>query len=140
MEMAVREFRNILTDTNELMGWHIPDYVIEYESRIFAAKLEQPNWQPKPSYAERYLSIRTSQQALDLANTCWFTRSVFPELGSRRGISESYYVQLGQSCYDRVLRDTDSQTVETMRDHFEFLAETAYTAIRHYGKFRSMWE
>lgn len=140
MEMAVREFRNILTDTNELMGWRIPDYVIEYESRIFAAKLAQPNWQPEPSYAERYLSIRTSQQALDLANTCWFTRSVFPELGSRRGISESYYVQLGQSCYDRVLRDTDSQTVETMRDHFEFLAETAYTAIRHYGEFRSMWE
>jgi hypothetical protein len=140
MEMAVREFRNILTDTNELMGWRIPNYVIEYESRIFAAKLAQPNWQPEPSYAERYLMIRTSQQALDLANTCWFTRSVFPELGSRRGISESYYVQLGQSCYDRVLRDTDSQTVETMRDHFEFLAETAYTAIRHYGEFRSMWE
>ena len=140
MEMAVREFRNILTDTNELMGWRIPNYVIEYESRIFASKLEQPNWQPEPSYAERYLTIRTAQQALDLANTCWFTRSVFPELGSRRGISESYYVQLGQSCYDRVLRDSDSQTVETMRDHFEFLAETAYTAIRHYGKFRSMWD
>lgn len=140
MEMAVREFRNILTDTNELMGWRIPNYVIEYESRIFAAKLAQPNWQPEPSYAERYLMIRTSQQALDLANTCWFTRSVFPELGSRRGISESYYVQLGQSCYDRVLRDTDSQTVETMRDHFEFLAEAAYTAIRHYGDFRSMWD
>jgi hypothetical protein len=140
MEMAVREFKTILTDTNALMGWSIPTYVIEYESRIFASKLEQPNWQPEPSYAERYLSIRTREQALDLANTCWFTRSIFPELGTRRGIKESYYVQLGQSCYDRVLQGSESRTVETMRDHFEFLAETAYTAIRHYGKFRSMWE
>jgi hypothetical protein len=140
MELMVREFTRILTDTNELMGWAIPEYVIAYESRIFASKVEQPNWQPEPSYAERYLSIRTSEQALNLANTCWFTRSVFPELGSRKGINESYYVQLGQSCYDRALRDQESPTVEIMRDHFEFLAETAYTAIRHYGKFRSMWE
>ena len=71
---------------------------------------------------------------------CADLRSIFPELGTRKGINESYYVQLGQSCYDRALRDQESPTVEIMRDHFEFLAETAYTAIRHYGKFRSMWE
>ena len=114
--------------------------VVAYESRIFASKVATPNWQPEPSYAERYLSIRTTEQALALANVCWFTRSVFPELGRRRGITESYYVQLGQSCYDRVLRDSDSETVEIMRDNFEFLAEKAYTAIRHYGEFRSMWD
>ncbi len=140
MEMAVKEFRSILTDTNELHGWRIPQHILEYESRILAERVLQPNWQPEPSYAERYLSIRTAQQALELANICWFTRTVFPELGSRRGISESYYSDLGQSCYDRVLKDCASDTLTTMRDHFEFLAETAYTAIRHYGKFRSMWE
>ena len=140
MELMVKEFTRILTDTNELMGWAIPNHVIAYESRIFADRVAQPRWQPEPSYAERYLSIRTPEQALSLANICWFTRSVFPELGNRRGIKESYYVQLGQSCYDRVLRHTESTTVETMRDHFEFLAETAYTAIRHYGEFRSMWD
>jgi hypothetical protein len=140
MELAVSEFRKLLTDTNELHGWRIPEYVTEYESRILAERLEQPNWRPEPSYAERFMQIRTREQALNLANVCFFTRTVFPELLERKGIQDSYYVQIGQSCYDRVLRDHDSQTLRIMRDHFEFLAEAAYTAIRHYGKFRSMWE
>lgn len=140
MELACREIRRILTDTNDLHGWHIPNHIIEYESRVLAERLEQPHWRPEPSFAERYMQIRTPEQALALGNVCWFTRSVFPELLSRRGISEQYFVDMGQSCYDRVLRDCDSMTIKTMRDHFEFLCECTYTAIRHYGEFRSMWD
>ena len=142
MQTAEAWIRTILTDTYELHGWCIPEYVIQYETRVLASKINQPNWRPEPSYAEQYLTIRTEQQALHLANTCWFTRAVFPELGNRRGITASYYVDMGTSCYDRVLNRTsmNSPTVRAMRDHFEFLAEAAYTAIRHYGDFRSMWD
>lgn len=140
MELAVRAIKQILTDTNDLHGWLIPNYVLEYESRILADRINKPNWRPEPSYAEQYMTINTVDQALNLANQCWFTRAVFPELGTRKGINASYYVQMGQSCYDWAQKNAPSPTLTVMRDHFEFLAECTYTAIRHYGDFRSMWD
>lgn len=140
MELATQAIKQILTDTNKLHGWLIPNYVIDYESRILAERIDRPNWRPEPSYAEQFMTIQTSDQALDLANQCWFTRAVFPELGERKGIKSTYYVQMGQSCYDWAQKIMPSPTLAVMRDHFEFLAECTYMAIRHYGDFRSMWD
>lgn len=138
---AKTAFRTILTETYRLHGWDIPEYVLAYKTEILYDRMSRPNWQPQPSYAECFLSVKTTRQALDLANTCWFTRAVFPELGQRH-ISSDYYTDLGQSCYDRVIQSSAvaSPTLAAMRDHFDFLAETAYTAIRHFGDFRSMWD
>jgi hypothetical protein len=86
------------------------------------------------------MTMRTAGQAQALGNVCWFTRAVFPELGTRRGINSSYYVQLGQGCYERVLSQTELPAVKVLCEHFEFLAECAYTAIRLNGEFRSMWD
>lgn len=140
MTAATQGIRTILTDTYQLHGWSIPDYIVEYETQILADRINRPGWRPKDSYAEQFLQLRTAAQALEFANTCFFTRSVFPELGSSKGIHSDYYVQLGQSSYDMVLDRAHSETIKVMRDHFEFLAEAAYTAIRHYGDFRSMWD
>lgn len=137
---AVNGIRDILSETYELHGWTIPEHVVHYQTLVLAEKIDKNPWQPEPSYAERYLTLRTAREALELANTCWFTRAVFPELKQRHGIASSYYVQLGQSCYARVIKDADQPALRAMYSHFEFLAEAAYTAIRHYGDFRSMWE
>lgn len=137
---AVNGIKDILVETNERHGWTIPAYVVEYEARVLASKIDKNPWQPEPSYAERYMTLRTPAEALELANTCWFTRAVFPELRQRHGIQSSYYVQLGSSCYEMVLKHSDMPAVRTLYKNFEFLAETAYTAIRHYGSFRSMWD
>ena len=135
-------FRQLLTDTNLLHGWTIPHRIVNYQAEIFSGRLRDPSWQPQPSYAEHYMRIQTVEQARAFADVCWFTRAVFPELGERRGLNERYYTDLGQGCYDYVIRTSSvpSPVLETMRNHFEFLAETAYIAIRHYGDFRSMWD
>jgi len=141
MQESKQGLRQILTDTNQRHGWQIPDYVVEHVTAILADKVTKPKWQPEPSYAERYLKLRTSTEALEFGNTCFFTRSCFPEL-NQRILGQTYYTQLGQSCYDRVLRSSSvpNPIIRVMRDHFEFLAETTYTAIRHFGDFRSMWD
>lgn len=139
-QVAVQGIKSILSDTNKLHGWRIPDYVIDYEAGVLASKIDRVPWQPEPSYAERYMQLRTPRDAIELANTCWFTRAVFPELKQRHGISERYYVDMGVACYETVLKHNDWPAVRTLHKHFEFLAETAYTAIRHYGEFRSMWD
>lgn len=132
--------RAILQECYDRQGWTIPVDVIAYQTRLLAERIDRTAWQPEPSYAERYMTITTLNEALELAETCWFTRAVFPELGSKRGINSSYYVQIGQGCYEQVLRYNETVTVKTMHKHFEFLAEAAYTAIRHSGQFRSMWD
>ncbi len=138
--LAERALKTLLTETNELHGWQIPEVVVNYEARLFAERIDKNPWQPEPSYAERYLSLRSVGEAIELGNVCFFTRAVFPELGKGRGITSDYYVQLGQGCYERVLQYTDLPAIRLVHKNFEFLAEAAYTAIRHYGDFRSMWD
>lgn len=140
MDPVKQMFRDLLTECNQLHGWQIPDDLINYEAEVLASKIDRNPWQPEPSYAERYMQLRTVAEAWELANTCWFTRAVFPELKQRHGIVESYYVQLGQGCLGRVMQHTDQAWIRRLHRHFEFLAETAYTAIRLNGEFRSMWD
>jgi hypothetical protein len=137
---AHQEIKRILDECNLQHGWLIPTPVVEFTTSILVDKLDKNPWQPNPSYAEQYMQIRTREQALALGNTCWFTRAVFPELMKKRGINEDYYVLIGKSCYERVLQAGEVPTVRTLYTHFEFIAETAYTAIRHNGEFREMWD
>lgn len=137
--VAVNGIREILKETVAAHGWTIPDAVFSYTVRILAEKVGEMPWCPEPSYAERYMMLRTPSEALDLGNTCFFTRGVFPELLERRGISSTYFVQLGQGSYTMALQYSNMPHVRVIRDNFEFLAEVVYTAIRTNGEFRSMW-
>jgi hypothetical protein len=137
---AVMGIRAILTETVTAHGWQIPQPVLEYTVRILAEKVDQVPFTPEPSYAERYMMIKTATEALELGNTCFFTRSVFPELLERRGLTSSYLVGLGQGSYTMALKHTNMPHIRVMRDNFEFLSEVVYTSIRLNGEFRSMWE
>ena len=137
---ALKGFEDILTDTLKLQGWEIPNPVISYTVNILADKIDKNPWQPEPSYAERYMTIKSIVDAQELADTCFFTRAVFPELGSRRGITSSYYVSIGQGCYSYVYRICPDPAIKQMRDHFEFLAEVVWTSVREFGHFRPLWD
>lgn len=137
---ALVGLRAILKETVVLHGWQIPEPVFEYTVKILAERVDRVSWQPEPSYAEAYMTIRTPTEALNLGNTCFFTRSVFPELLQRRGIGSTYFVELGQGSYSMVLKHADIPHVRCIRDNFEFLAEVVHTAVRLNGEFRTMWE
>ena len=137
--VAVNGIRDILKETVEAHSWQIPEPVLEYTVRILADKVDKMPWQPEPSYAEAYLKLRTPSAALELGNTCFFTRSVFPELLERRGLQASYFVELGQGSYSIALKHAPMPHIQALRDNFEFLAEIVYTAVRMNGNFRSMW-
>lgn len=137
---AINGFRDILVETCTRQGWLIPQHTLDYAVKILADKLDKNPWQPEPSYAERYLTLKTPTEALELGNTCWFTRAVFPELLERRGISSNYFVDMGQGCYSLVLRHTEHPAIRTLYTHFEFTAEMAHTAVRYYDCFREMWD
>lgn len=137
---AINGISEILRETVTAHGWMIPEPVFKYTVKILAEKVTEMPFTPEPSYAEAYLKLRTPTEALKLGNTCFFTRSVFPELLERRGIKDSYFVELGQGSYSMVLKYTDWPHIRVIRDNFEFLAEVVHTAIRTNGEFRSLWE
>lgn len=137
---AEQQFKQIVLETLDRQGWTMPTKITDYVVNILIDKIDKNPWQPMPSYAEAYLTTTNLKALVELGNTCWFTRAVFPEIGTHRGIHSDYYVELGQGCYDRVLRYNKNPTIEQMRDHFEFIAEIAHTAVWSKGCWRSMWD
>jgi len=134
-------FDQLFEDTLDRQGWLVPKPLQKAMISILVEKLDKNPWQPEPSYAELYLTARTPKALKWLGDTCWFTRAVFPQLGERRGISASYYTDLGQGCYSRLLNYTGPDTnLEMMIRHFDFLAEVAWTVIHSQGRFREMWD
>jgi hypothetical protein len=134
-----RQFKDIMQETLERQGWQLPQQVTDYAVNILTEYADRNPWEPEPSYAECYMTVKDTAAVLALGNVCWWTRSVFPDLKQRRGIDSSYYVLLGTGCYSRVLNTVHNATLQHMHDHFEFLAEVAHTAIWSRGGFRSMW-
>jgi hypothetical protein len=135
-----QSFNQLMTETVNRQGWSIPARVQQYMIQILVDKIGQNPWQPQPSYAEQYMMAQSIEAIVALGNTCWFTRAVFPEIGARRGINSSYYTGLGQGCYTRVLAKIGpNNSIQQLRDHFDFLAEVAWTVIHSQGEFRSMW-
>jgi hypothetical protein len=133
-------FNVLMTDTLDRQGWNIPQKLQQHMVEVLVSKLDQNPWQPEPSYAEQYMSVRTVSAIMALGDTCWFTRAVFPDIGARRGLNASYYTDLGQGCYSRVLAQIGPHShLQQLRDHFDFLAEVAWTVIHSQGDFREMW-
>lgn len=136
---ALIGFKDILNETLETNGWELPNPVVEYTVNLLVEKIDKNPWLPEPSFAERYMTLKSAVEAQDLGDTCFFTRAIFPELGNRHGIASSYYVSIGQGCYSYAYKIVPDPAVKHMRDHFEFLAEVVWTSIRAYGYFRPLW-
>lgn len=132
-------FKDIIQETLERQGWQIPETVVAYTVNILCDKLDKNPWDPQPTYAEQYMTVQTAEQARLLGDTCFFARAVFPDYMQRRGISSSYFVMLGNGCYARVLKEHDIPAIKTLNQHFEYIAEMVWTAVRSEGNFRSMW-
>jgi len=133
-------FDQLFSETLEHQGWMVPKTLQRTMVSILISKVDKNPWQPQPSYAEQYLLARSPVALRSLGDTCWFTRAVFPKLGTRRGITASYYTDLGQGCYSRLLHYIGPDTtLELMIRHFDFLAEVAWTVIHSQGQFREMW-
>ena len=140
MKEFIHAFDQLFADTLDRQGWTVPKALQKVMIDILVEKINKNPWCPEPSYAEQYLMARSPQALKSLGDTCWFTRAVFPDLGQHRGINASYYTDLGQGCYHRLLRHTGPDTtLELMIRHFDFLAEVTWTVIHSQGRFREMW-
>ena len=99
---AHEEFRDLIREHRARTGFEMPLLLEQYLVQMLAARVEQTDIIPEPSFAECYLRLaqRPSVASLQLfADQCLFFTALMPDYGQRRGLSLDYYATLGISAY-----------------------------------------
>ena len=124
----------LVVDCEHVTGVDLPRPIRLYTIAVLASRLDQPDWQPDPSWGERYLALKTAQEAKELGDTALFAVSVFPTLGARRGISRDYYVSIGQGSYSRAAQRLNESLYTQLGEHFEFIASFMGQCVNSHRK------
>jgi hypothetical protein len=101
--MTVRsQFQQHLYQHADRVGFSAPPLLLEYLTDLLSDRLTATEIIPRPSFAERYLQLYSTQRFQDLrefGDHSLFFVSLLPEYGRRRGLDISYYASLGISAY-----------------------------------------
>jgi hypothetical protein len=116
-------FYGIVRETQDTHGYELPEHLESYVVMLLASYVERPNFLPNNSFAESYLSLNKRMDAKQLGDTCLFVSGVFPSYGERKGLSKSYYVNIGIGSYSTMYGELFGE----LATHFNFLS----TFIEH---------
>ena len=111
-------FYGIVRETQDTHGYELPEHLESYIVMLLASYVERPKFLPDDSFAERYLSLSKRMDAKQLGDTCLFVSGVFPNLGRRKGLTKSYYVDIGIGSYSTMY----GELFEELATHFNFLS------------------
>ena len=115
----VTAFRGVVQHTQNDTGFTLPIHIESYIVLLLANFVEKPDFLPNTSFAESFLN---NQSPKELADTCLFVSGVFPDFGSKNGISRRYYQDIGISSYDIVSNTLNTDLFSDLSKHFVFLS------------------
>ena len=122
-EEYIDAFRGIIVDTQTTSGYELPVDLEAYIVLLLASHVEKTEFLPKDSFAETYLSLKNKHTAKELGDTCLFVSGVFPEYGSKHGLSRRYYIDIGTSSYSIVAGKISGELFSQLSTHFNFLSD-----------------
>ena len=128
-------FFGIVREAQETTGYQLPVHLEHYVVMVLAIHIDKPNWQPEQSFAEAYLKLNNRSNAKELGDTCLFVSGVFPSFGSNKGLSRSYFQNIGKSSYGQL----GSELFVDLTNHFDFLSDFINISInsqKSYDLFR----
>ena len=102
LDAYTNAFFTVVKETQESTGYELPVHLEHYIVMVLAIHIDKPNWQPEESFAEAYLKMNTRANAKELGDTCLFVSGVFPMFGNKKGLSRSYFQNIGKSAYGQV--------------------------------------
>lgn len=125
-------FFSIVKETQDKHGYDLPFDIEVYVTMLLASYVDKPNFLPKNTFAESYLKLQYpyGSKAKTLGDICLFTTGVFPEYGSAKGLSNDYFVNIGQSSYDLARDLLNDELFLDLRNHFVFLKDFITVCIR----------
>ncbi len=102
-DVYIRTFYTLIRDRERDTGFQMPQSVEHYCVYLLAERVEKKNIIPDPSFAEKYLMMYQDprmEEFKQFGDDCLFFTSILPEYGARRGLSKSYFCDLGVASYD----------------------------------------
>ena len=117
----ISAFKDCITQTSQHVGYTLPEDIEAYCAILLGSYVDRPNFLPADSFAESYLRLtkRDKTNAKELADTCLFVVSVFPDYG----ISEEYYTNIGKSSYDLASKQLNYNLFRDLCQHFEIVSK-----------------
>lgn len=111
-------FQDLAADAVRQTGVHLPQHLELYCVLMLADHMRRGDWEPRPSFAECYMTITSADAAREFGDECLFITGVFPEYAQRRGMNIGYYEGLGQSAYLRASKTLNPDLFEPLAKNF----------------------
>lgn len=121
-------FYDVVKDTQATSGMELPHHIEAYIVMLLGDYIDRNDIPPDSTFAEMFLTIRDSQQAKQLGDTCLIVSGAFPRLKQRQGINRRYYQDIGSTSYD-MASEMNEQLFPVLAKHFVFLSEFIELAV-----------
>ena len=133
-------FYDVVKDTQVTSGYELPHHVEAYIVMLLSDFVDRNDIPPDSTFAEMFLTIRDSQQAKQLGDTCLIVSGAFPKLKAHRGLNRRYYQDIGSTSYD-MASEMNKQLFPVLAKHFVFLSDFIELAVnssklQNYNLFR----
>jgi hypothetical protein len=123
MEDSYRSaFYDIVKETQGKTGYELPEDLECYLVMLLSQQTDRPNFLPETTFAEMFLTANTPTQRKVLGDTCLFVSGVFPYIGNRKGISRSYYSDMGITSYKLLSECWHPELFGSLAKHFNLLS------------------
>jgi len=111
---------DVVKETSITHGYDLPEPIEAYVVMLLASYVDKTDFLPE-TFAESFLTIKTTTEAKELGDTCLFVAGVFPTMGTRKGLSRRYYQDIGSTSYE-MASDMNSDLFPVLSRHFNFLS------------------
>jgi len=112
---------DVVKETSATRGYDLPEPIEAYVVMLLANFVDKPNFLPD-TFAQAFLTIKTTNEAKELGDTCLFVAGVFPSIGTRKGLSRRYYQDIGSTSYE-MASDMNVELFPLLARHFVFLSK-----------------
>ena len=119
---------DVVKETSATRGYDLPEPIEAYVVMLLANFVDKSDFLPD-TFAQAFLTIKTTSEAKELGDTCLFVAGVFPSIGERKGLSRRYYQDIGSSSYEMVAGARHPELFNTLATHFDFLSEFIETTV-----------
>lgn len=113
-DIYVEKFSALIRETSGRTGTYLPPQIETYISYLLADHISRNDFWGEP-VGLRYMRLDTSVSAKELGDNCLVISGVFP---GYRGMSDTYYVNIGAGSYGVAASVTGSEIFETLARNF----------------------
>ena len=119
-------FYDLVKSTQTNTGYDLPHHIEAYIVMLLSDFVERDDIPPDDTFAEMFCTLKSSQQAKQLGDTCLIIAGAFPTYKRHRGINRRYFQDIGSTSYDMASAMNDD-LFPLLSKHFVFLS----TFIEH---------